>query len=72
MRGAFAGAGTAVAAALSCLAIPLTAGIIGLSDLAALGANLGIVAIIALALIVAWTIRTRSRREVEASGGNDR
>jgi hypothetical protein len=63
--------GAGVAVAISCLAIPLTAGIIGLSGLAAFGANLGIVAIIASALIGAWTIRTRSRGETEASGDGD-
>lgn len=61
--------GTGVA--LSCLAIPLTAGIIGLSGFAALGANLGIIAILASALIVAWTIRTRWRGETEVSGNSD-
>jgi len=35
MRGSLAAAGVAVAGAPSCLGIPLTAGIIGLSDLAA-------------------------------------
>lgn len=60
MRGALAAVGTAVAAALCCLAIPLTVGIIGMSDLAAFGANLGIVAILGSALIVAWMIRTKS------------
>jgi hypothetical protein len=68
MRSALAAAGTGLVAALCCLAIPLMAGIIGLSDPAALGANLGIVAIIASALIVAWTMLTRSRGEAEASG----
>jgi membrane protein implicated in regulation of membrane protease activity len=58
-------AGTGVAAALCCLAIPLTPGIIGLSDLAAFGANLGFVAIIASTLIVAWLVRARSRDEAE-------
>jgi hypothetical protein len=51
MRSALVAAGTGVAAALCCLAVPLTAGIIGLSDLASLGANLGVVAIVASALI---------------------
>jgi hypothetical protein len=60
MRGALAAGGTAVAAALCCLAIPLTVGIIGMSDLAAFGANVGIVAILGSALIVAWMIRTKS------------
>jgi membrane protein implicated in regulation of membrane protease activity len=71
MRGALAAGGTAVAAALCCLAIPLTAGIIGLSDLAAFGANLGAAAIIASALIVAWIIWSRSHRKAEASGDGD-
>ena len=71
MQGAIAATGTAIAAALCCLAIPLTAGIIGLSDLAAFGASLGIVAILASALIVAWTVRTRSRGEAETSGDSD-
>ena len=57
MRGALAAGGTPVAAALCCLAIPLTAGIVGLSGLAAFGANLGFVAIVASALVVAWTVR---------------
>jgi hypothetical protein len=60
MRGALAAGGTAVAAALCCLAIPLTVGILGMSDLAAFGANAGIMAIVGSALIVAWMIRTRS------------
>ena len=71
MRGALAAAGTAVAAALCCLAIPLTAGIIGLSDLVALGANLGIVAFVASALIVALAMWSRSRGEGQASGDRD-
>jgi membrane protein implicated in regulation of membrane protease activity len=71
MRSALAAGGTGVVAAFCCLAIPLTAGIIELSDLAAFGANLGIVAIIASALIAAWTIRTRSRGETEAPGDGD-
>jgi putative effector of murein hydrolase LrgA (UPF0299 family) len=60
MRGALAAGGTAVAAALCCLAIPLTVGIIGVSDLAAFGANLGAVAILASALIVVLIIRAKS------------
>lgn len=60
MRGALAAGGTAVAAAICCLAIPLTVGIIGVSDLAAFGANLGVVAILASALIVALIIRAKS------------
>ena len=71
MPGAIATAGTAVAAALCCLAIPLTGGIIGLSGLAAFGANLGIAAIVVAALAVAWTIWTRSRED-EAPGDGDR
>jgi hypothetical protein len=71
MRGAFAAAGMAVGGALSCLAIPLTVGIIGLSDLAALGANLGLVAIVVAALLGAWTVRTRLRGDVSASGDRD-
>jgi len=67
MRDAGAAAGIGVAAALCCLAIPLTAGIIGLSGLAAFGANLAIVAILATALILAWIIRTRSRDDADAS-----
>jgi hypothetical protein len=39
--------------------------------LAAFGINVGLAAIIASALIVAWIMRTRSRGEVEASGGGD-
>ena len=61
MRGVLAAGGTAVAAALCCLAIPLAVGVIGMSDLAAFGANLGVVAILGSALIVAWMIRTKSR-----------
>jgi len=71
MRGARAAAGTAVAAALCCLAIPLTVGIIGVSDLAAFGANLGVIAIVAAALMVAWAIRIRSRGEADGSGEKD-
>jgi hypothetical protein len=59
MRVALAAGGTAIAAALCCLAIPLTVGIIGASDLAAFGANLGAVAILASALIAALAIRTK-------------
>jgi hypothetical protein len=51
MRSGLAAAGTAIAAALCCLAIPVTVGITGLSDLGALGTNLAIAAI-AAALIV--------------------
>ena len=71
MRGTLAAGGTAVAAALSCLAIPITVGIIGFSDLAALRMNLGVVAILASALILAWTIRTRSRGEAGGPGDTD-
>jgi membrane protein implicated in regulation of membrane protease activity len=70
--GAAATIGTAVAAALCCLAIPLTAGIIGLSGLAAFGVNLGIVAFIATALTSFWIIRTRSHDGREAPGDEDR
>jgi putative effector of murein hydrolase LrgA (UPF0299 family) len=71
MRGAVAAGGTAVAAALCCLAIPLTVGIIGASDLAAFGANLGVVAILASGLIVALTLRSRSRRAADGSRDGD-
>jgi hypothetical protein len=57
MRGALAAAGTGIAAALCCLAIPITVGVTGLSDLGALGANLAIAAI-AAALIVS-IVRSR-------------
>lgn len=69
MRGALAAAGTAVAAALCCLAIPLTVGIVGVSGLAAFGTNLGVAAILASALIVVSIIRTRPRDQ--ASGDRD-
>jgi hypothetical protein len=71
MRGGLAAAGIAVAGALSCLAIPLTVGIIGLSDLAALGANVGGVAIIVAVLFGACTFRARSRGDASASGDRD-
>lgn len=71
MWGALAAAWTALAAAGCCLAIPVTVGIIGVSDLAALGANLGVVAV-AATLVFAWIIRARSRGEAEASGDEDR
>jgi hypothetical protein len=71
MLGSLAADSTADAGALSCLAIPLTAGIIGLSDLVGFGANLGFVAIVASGLVVAWTVRTRSRGEASASGDRD-
>jgi membrane protein implicated in regulation of membrane protease activity len=71
MQGSLAAAGMAVAGALSCLAIPLTAGIIGLSDLAAFGTNLGFVAIVASALLLALTVWTKSRGEASASGDRD-
>jgi hypothetical protein len=71
MRGALAAAGAGVAAALCCLAIPVTVATIGVSDLVALGTNLGIVAILASALIVVWIIRTRSRGGADASRGGD-
>jgi hypothetical protein len=71
MRASVGAAVTGIAAALCCLAIPLTAGIIGLSDWAAFGTNLGIVAIVASALIVAWIIWSRSHEEGEASGDGD-
>jgi putative effector of murein hydrolase LrgA (UPF0299 family) len=64
----WAAAGAAVAAALCCLAIPITVGIIGVSDLAAFGANLGIVAIVASALMIAWTVWARSHREGSGEG----
>lgn len=66
MRSAAAAAGAAVAAALCCLVIPLTVGIIGVSGVAALGANLGLVAIIASVLIIAWTMRTRAGGSADA------
>ena len=69
IQGPAAAVGTAVAAALCCLAIPLTVGIIGVSDLVDFGANLGVLAILGSALIVAWTTRTRSSDEV--SGDRD-
>jgi putative effector of murein hydrolase LrgA (UPF0299 family) len=68
MRGALAAGGTAVAAALCCLAIPLTVGIIGVSGLAAFGANLAVVAILASGLIVVLILRSRSRRAADGSG----
>ena len=71
MRGGLAAAGIAIAGALSCLAIPLTVGIIGLSDLAALGANLGVVAIVVAVMFGAWTLRARSRADASASGDHD-
>jgi hypothetical protein len=71
MRSALAAAGTGAAAALCCLAIPLTVGIIGVADLAALVINLGIVAITASSVTVAWVMRTRSRVETETSGDGD-
>jgi len=71
MRGGLASAGIAVAGALSCLAIPLTVGIIGLSDLAALGANLGAVAIVVAVLFGVLTFRARSRGDPSASGDRD-
>jgi hypothetical protein len=71
MSGTLAAAGTAAVAALCCLAIPLTAGIIGISGLAALGINLGVAATIVSALIFAWIVRTRSRDEAEAFGDED-
>jgi hypothetical protein len=60
MRGGLAMAGTAIAGALSCLAIPITATVVGLGDLAAFGANLGIVAI-AVAAVSLMILRNRSR-----------
>jgi hypothetical protein len=61
MSGALTAAGAGIAAAVCCLAIPLTVGIIGVSDLAAFGANLGVVAIIASALVVLSFAWRRSR-----------
>jgi hypothetical protein len=60
MRGAIAALGTGVVAALCCLAIPVTVGIIGVSDLAALGTNLGIAAIVASVSMVIWIKRSRT------------
>ena len=57
MRSALAAAGTGIAAALCCLAIPLTVGVTGLSDLGALGANLALAAIAAVLLVL--IIRSR-------------
>ncbi len=71
MRDALAVAGAGVAAALCCLAIPVTVGIIGLSDLAAFGINLGALAIIASALVVAWAMRSRAHRDANGSGDRD-
>jgi membrane protein implicated in regulation of membrane protease activity len=71
MRGALAAAATAITAALCCLAIPVTVGIIGISDLAALGVNLGVVTIIASALIVVWIIWARSHARADTSGNRD-
>jgi membrane protein implicated in regulation of membrane protease activity len=71
MRGAVPAAGTAVAAAFCCLAIPLTVGIVGVPGLAAFGTNLGVVAILATALVVIWTVRTHSRQEAHPSGDRD-
>lgn len=59
MWGGRAAAGAAFAAALCCLAIPLTAGVIAVSDLAAFGVNLGLAAILALGM-TAWIVRDRS------------
>jgi len=61
MRRVLATVGTAVAAVLSCLAISVTAGFVGLSDLAAFGANLGVAAILASALMLVWIVRLKSR-----------
>jgi hypothetical protein len=69
MRGTTAAAGTAIAAAICCLAIPITVGIIGVSDLAAFGTNLGIVAIVASAAMIAWTLWTHSHGK--GSGESD-
>jgi hypothetical protein len=70
MGGALAAAGAAVAAALCCLAIPLTTGVIAVSDLAAFGVNLGLVAILALGM-TAWIVRNRSHGEAGPSGDGD-
>lgn len=59
MRSAIAAAGSGIAAALCCLAIPVTVGVTGLSDLGALGTNLAIAAIAALLLVV--IVRSRGR-----------
>ena len=72
MRGAAAVAVSAIAAAGCCLAIPLTAGLIGVSDLAAFGANLGLVAIVAAALVVAWVMKSGPREEDGSGGEEDR
>jgi low affinity Fe/Cu permease len=56
-RSGVAAAGTAVAAALCCLAIPVTVAITGFSDLVALGTNLAIAAI--AALLIALIVRSR-------------
>jgi hypothetical protein len=65
MGGGLAIAGTSIAAALCCLAIPITAGIVGLGDLAAFGTNVGIVAVVVAGALVLMAVRTRSR-----SGGD--
>jgi hypothetical protein len=71
MRGTLAVAGTGIAAALCCLAIPVTVGIIGISDIAAFGINLGAVATLAAAGIAAWIMRARSQREAGDSESRD-
>ena len=70
MRGGLATAGTGIAAALCCLAIPVTAGITGLSDLAAVGTNLGLVAIVASAVVVLSFAWRRSGGGGEGTNGS--
>jgi hypothetical protein len=62
MRNALAAAGTAIAAVLCCLAIPLIVGVTGLTAAAALGVGGGVIALGAGALIVFSILRARSHR----------
>jgi hypothetical protein len=59
MRSAIAAAGTWIAAALCCLARPVTVAVTGLSDLGALGTNLALAAIAGLLHVV--IVRSRGR-----------
>jgi hypothetical protein len=52
MRSGLAAVGTAVAAALCCLAIPVTVAITGLSDLGALGTNVAVAAVAAVLIVL--------------------
>ena len=71
MGGGLTAAGAAVGAVLCCLAIPLTTGVIAVSDLAAFGVNLGLVAVLASGLTAAWIMRNRSHGETKAPGDSD-